>query len=77
MYLFCLTYFENAKLQPLVGELCQAVSISKYARRNPTHLLGVATYSTSAKLPANYKKFLPSKSDIEKRLSDFFNKEKE
>ena len=50
-------------------------TVVEYSLSNSSHPIGVATYSTSAKLPANYKKFLPSKSEIEKRLSDFFTKD--
>ena len=50
-------------------------TVVEYSLSNSSHPIGVATYSTSAKLPPNYKKFLPSKSEIEKRLSDFFTKD--
>ena len=52
-------------------------TIVEYSLSNATQPIGVATYSTTPQLPANYKKYLPSKIEIEKRLSDFYTKKEE
>jgi len=48
-------------------------TVVEYSLSNATHPIGIATYNTTPQLPANYKKYLPSKTEIEKRLSDFLN----
>jgi hypothetical protein len=36
--------------------------------------IGVATYTTTGKLPESYQKFLPDETTITQKLTDYFEK---
>jgi predicted nuclease of restriction endonuclease-like (RecB) superfamily len=46
-------------------------TIVEYSLKSSNHPIGIATYSTTSKLPKNYQDILPSKEDIVKRLEQF------
>jgi predicted nuclease of restriction endonuclease-like (RecB) superfamily len=47
-------------------------TIVEYSLRTGTMPIGVATYTTTSKLPENYQKFLPDGETIAKKLEDHF-----
>jgi predicted nuclease of restriction endonuclease-like (RecB) superfamily len=48
-------------------------TIVEYSLKTSTLPIGVATYSTSAKLPAVYQSLLPSVEEISAKINDFFD----
>ena len=48
-------------------------TIVEYSLKTSNMPIGVATYTTTAKLPDNYQNFLPDSDTITKKLEDYFN----
>ena len=49
-------------------------TVVEYSLKTGNMPIGVATYTTTAKLPDNYQKYLPSEETITKKLADYFEK---
>ena len=49
-------------------------TVVEYSLKTSNMPIGVATYTTTAKLPENYQNFLPNEETITKKLMDFFEK---
>lgn len=47
-------------------------TIVEYALKTSTQPIGVATYSTTSKLPANYRDLLPNAETISEMINRFF-----
>ena len=48
-------------------------TIVEYSLKTSSMPIGVSTYTTTAKLPKDYKNFLPDRKAISKKLDQFFN----
>jgi predicted nuclease of restriction endonuclease-like (RecB) superfamily len=49
-------------------------TVVEYSLKTSNMPIGVATYTTTAKLPENYQNFLPNEETITKNLTDYFEK---
>ena len=49
-------------------------TVVEYSLKTSNMPIGVATYTTTAKLPENYQNFLPDEETITKKLTDYFEK---
>jgi len=49
-------------------------TIVEYSLKTSNMPIGVATYTTTAKLPENYQNFLPDEETITKKLTEYFEK---
>jgi hypothetical protein len=49
-------------------------TVVEYSLKTSNMPIGIATYTTTAKLPENYQNFLPDEKTITKKLTDYFEK---
>jgi hypothetical protein len=49
-------------------------TVVEYSLKTSVMPIGVSTYTTTAKLPADYKNLLPDSKTISKKLTGFLNK---
>jgi hypothetical protein len=56
--------------------ICKAKNrtIVEYSLKTSNMPIGVATYTTTAKLPESYQNFLPNEETIIKKITDYFEK---